>query len=246
MSIIIHPEFLKLKKELSDLIYELEELQNQICPNIEQEYILKFGFLEYELYKKDLKLNKLKRKLQLIQIQINNEDLIDLELIKKILNDEFEEYENNLKKQMGELENMMCMGRIVLSKKEAKQLKELYRQCVFKLHPDLNPNLTHKDKELFMMMTEAFKNGDLELLKVLSYSILNKEMESDHSLYDLKELIKKTKDKIMKVKENYPYNKKDLLQDPEKIEEYKYYLNNLIKNYDDEIERYMLKIAKLI
>lgn len=47
MSIIISPEFKKLKNELSDLILIHHELLLQICPNIEREYLLNFGSLEY-------------------------------------------------------------------------------------------------------------------------------------------------------------------------------------------------------
>ena len=78
MSIIIHPEYKRLKNKLSNLILECETLKFQICPEIERRYLINFGILEFELYKKDVELAKLKRKLQLIQIQINHELEIDI------------------------------------------------------------------------------------------------------------------------------------------------------------------------
>lgn len=76
MSITLHPEFEKLKNKLSDLILTYNELTLRICPNLEIKYLQNFGILEYELYKKDINLSILKRKLKLIQIQINNEEQI--------------------------------------------------------------------------------------------------------------------------------------------------------------------------
>ena len=66
MNMIIHPNLEKLKNKLSNLIIEYEELKFKICPNMEIEYLSRFGFLEFELYKKDVELSKLKRKFQLI------------------------------------------------------------------------------------------------------------------------------------------------------------------------------------
>lgn len=45
----------------------------------------------------------LKRKLQLIQIQINNEEEIDIKLIDEIVEEEFSKYKENIKKHMDEL-----------------------------------------------------------------------------------------------------------------------------------------------
>ena len=85
MSLIIHPEVEKLKERLSQLIFEYDYLINQICPKIEIEYVLEFGLFEYELYKLELKIDKLKRKIQLIQIELNHENEIDLNKIDEIL-----------------------------------------------------------------------------------------------------------------------------------------------------------------
>lgn len=101
MSIIIHPEFEKLKNRLSDLIIEYDELVFKICPNIEAEYLLNFGFLEYDLYKKDVELSKIKRKFQLMRIQVNNQETIDIDFINEVLDEEFIEYGKKIKKTDG-------------------------------------------------------------------------------------------------------------------------------------------------
>ena len=55
-------------------------------------YVLEFGIYEYRLYELELEIDKLKRKIQLIQIEINHGNEIDLEKINQKLDEEFEEY----------------------------------------------------------------------------------------------------------------------------------------------------------
>lgn len=238
MSIIISPEFKKLKNELSDLILIHHELLLQICPNIEREYLLNFGSLEYELYRKDVKLSMLKRKLQLIRIQINNEEEIDIELIDEIVEEEFSKYKENIKKHMDELNGAMEEQHVrFLSKKDTKRLKLIYKQCVLKLHPDLNPNLSNREKDLFIEITEAFKNGNLNALESLYYFVPNRKVEFESEIERLQELIEYEENEIAKIKEKYPYNKKELLLNDNEIYEYKVMLNNLITQFDDDIQR---------
>lgn len=247
MDMIIHPDFEKLKYKLSDLIIEYEELKFKICPNMEIKYLSKFGFLEFELYKKDVELSKLKRKFQLIQIRINNQEEIDIDSINKILNDEFLSYEKNVEKQMCDLDKLSNVFDItVLSDDELKKLKSLYKKAVLKLHPDLNENLSNHEKELFIHITEAFNLGDLETLEFLYYSIESDEMVYMPGENRLKELIDDLENKIEKIKANFPYNKKELLDDDELSNKYKSDLKNLIKQFSEEIQKYNDKIIKLI
>ena len=245
--IIVHPEFKRLKNHLSNLIIEFEALKFDICPDIERKYILNFGFLEFELYKKDVELNKLRRKIQLIQIKINNQEPIGIEKIDNQIEKEFEEYEKNIKKQMDELDNAIKAPDFeYLSEKETKRLKMIYKQCVLKLHPDLNKNLSESDKNLFLQINKAFKKGDLNTIESLYYLINTDEIEPISDIDRLKELIDDLEDKIKEIKENYPYNKKPLLSSKKRIYEYKLELNSLIEQFDSEIQLYLEKMEKLI
>ena len=175
MSMIVHSEYEKLKDYLSNLIYEYEDLINHICPNIEMEYLLKFGIYEYELYKKELELNKLKFKLKLLQTEINHQNDIDLNEINKKVLDKYKEYEKNLKNSMNELENIIKHkdNYFELDEEDEKELKRIYKILIKKLHPDLNIHQEDFKKELFIKVTNAYKNGDLEELKALYAMIFN-------------------------------------------------------------------------
>ena len=247
MSIIIHPEYKRLKNKLSNLILECETLKFQICPELERRYLINFGILEFELYKKDVELAKLKRKLQLIQIQINHELEIDIDEINERLDEEFDEYEENIKKQMEKLQNVLDgFPEKYLSKEDEKRLKLISKQCVLKLHPDLNPNQTEYEKNLFLEINNAFKNGDLERLEALYYLIPNGEFDYVSDMDRLKELIENIESEISEIKAKYPYNKKELLSSDENIQAYKSELEYLIKQYAEEIRNYENRIWGLI
>ena len=73
-NVIVFPDFEKLKSEvekmrteLSMLLLERDELQFVICKNIETEYMLKLGSIEYKAYEAQCAALRLKRKIELIQ-----------------------------------------------------------------------------------------------------------------------------------------------------------------------------------
>ena len=57
-------EIEKLRKELSMLVLERDELRFVICKNIEMEYMLKVGGLEYQAYEAECAFLRLKRKVE--------------------------------------------------------------------------------------------------------------------------------------------------------------------------------------
>lgn len=124
MSVIVHPDVQKLKNNLAELIYEHENLISHLCPLIERRYVLKFGIYEYELYKLELDISKLKRKLQLMRMEINHENKIDLEKIANILSKEFEEYEHQLKAQIDEIKYLESTELKQLSDDDSRKLKK--------------------------------------------------------------------------------------------------------------------------
>lgn len=248
MSMIVHSEYEKLKDYLSNLIYEYEDLINHICPNIEMEYLLKFGIYEYELYKKELELNKLKFKLKLLQTEINHQNDIDLNEINKKVLDKYKEYEKNLKNSMNELENIIKHkdNYFELDEEDEKELKRIYKILIKKLHPDLNIHQEDFKKELFIKVTNAYKNGDLEELKALYAMLPDEDIEEKSSLNELKELIHSFEKKIEKIKSDYPYNKLDLLSNEKEINDYKINLQYLIDSCNEEIKDYGKKINEII
>ena len=245
MSIIVHPEVQKLKDRLAELIYEHENLISHLCPLIERRYVLEFGIYEYELYLPEFDISKLKRKLQLMRMEINHENKIDLEKIDNILSEEFEEYEQQLKAQIEEINYLKSTEIKQLSDEDSRKLKKIYRILIKKLHPDLNPNQRFYEKNMFLRATKAFQNGDLSDLEALLALTDDGEIEEESEIDDLKRLIGDFEEKIEKIKQDYPYNKKELLVDDEKGRQYKNMLVELIHDRQDDIKKLEKEIDDL-
>lgn len=246
MELIIHPEVTKLKEQLTQLIFEYDNLFSHVCPEIERRYVLEFGIFEYRLYELELKIDKLKRKLQLIQIEINHENEIDLDKIEERLNEEFEEYEKQVQSQIDEIKFLKENDPDMLSESDSKKLKKLYRMLIKKLHPDLNPNQTFFELNLFYRAVYCFENADLKGLESVAAILPEEAGEEISDIDELKELVGDYEDKIFKLKNDYPYNKKELLDNDESGQKYKDMLIDLIDDRKEDIKNLENKIDDLI
>ena len=235
MNIIVHPDVKELKDKLSELIYEYDNLINHKGPFLEHLYVSIFGFDEYMMYKLEFKIKLLKRKIQLIRIQVNHEKNIDMDEINSTLKKEFDDYEKQIDAQLNELNYIMDQKFVKLSEDEVIEIKKIYRELVKKLHPDLNPNQTIYEKNLFHQATNAFHNNDLNKLKSLYY--LCEEESDSNQIEDLNLLIEDFENKIMNLENEYPFNKEKLLSDEKCKLEYKQMLSSLIEDRKLTIEK---------
>lgn len=146
-NVIVFPDFEKLKSEvekmrteLSMLLLERDELQFVICKNIETEYMLKLGSIEYKAYEAQCAALRLKRKIELIQAKKNRQEKVIISAIEETLDNEFAEYQKQLDEQIDKMNDALKRSKAeVLSDEDNKELKKLYRKIVKALHPDINP-----------------------------------------------------------------------------------------------------------
>lgn len=231
-------EIKELKEQLAQLIFEYDDLESHVCPEIEISYILEFGMDEYELYKIELEIEKLERKLLLI----NAENGIDLDRIEEKLNDEFNESERQLQIQLDEINHLKRNDVRRLPSKDLQKLRETYRMLIEKLHPDLNPNQNFLDLSLFIKAENSFKNDDLKALESVTRILPKGDNPEMPEAYDLKNSIREFEDKIDEVKNDYPYNKKELLDNADSGNEYRKMLSDLMDDREDKAKRLENKI----
>lgn len=244
----------QLKKEVSKLILTRDELIYHTCKNIEAEYWLKIGVLEHKLFEYYCNCLRLKRKISLVQSKINRQEIIFLLEIDEQLNNEFKEYKDRLNEQEEAINNALNRSNAyALTPEEEIELKKKYREIVKSLHPDLNPNATENQLILFNKAVEAYENADIETIRTIYIMI---DGISDDNLMDgldrLKEkkylLLKKIDDinnHINEIKNSFPYNQKEFLEDDEavaaRIKEYQEQLDNYKAIYQ-ELEKKLDKI----
>lgn len=262
-NVIVFPDFEKLKSEvekkrteLSMLLLERDELQFVICKNIETEYMLKLGSIEYKAYEAQCAALRLKRKIDLIQTKKNRQEKIIISAIEETLDEEFAEYQKQLDEQIDKVNAAIKRSKAeVLSDEENKELKKLYRKIAKALHPDINPDVSEAQVQLFDNAVSAYKSGDLGTLRIISEMVGNNPLPEQHKdamtqLVEERErlegLLESIRESIENIKSEYPYTMKDILEDTKKTEQKKQELESVIEQYNELISIYKAKIEEML
>lgn len=262
-NVIVFPDFEKLKNEvekmrteLSMLLLERDELQFVICKNIETEYMLNLGSIEYKAYEAQCTALRLKRKIELIQAKKNRQEKVIISAIEEVLDNEFAEYQKQLDEQINKMNDALKRSKAeVLTDEENKELKKLYRKIVKALHPDINPDVSEAQVNLFDNAVQAYKNGDLGTLRIIGEMVGNSPLPEQHkdALTQLSEekdrlqnLLKAIRDSIEEIKSEYPYTMKEILEDKEKTEQKKQELESILSQYTELISIYQAKIEEMM
>ena len=206
-----------LKEKLAKLIFEYDELRFHICPKIENNYLLSFGFLEYEAYNLD----------------------IELEKIKKEDSSEIEDSINMLKKYKKELDLAIQKEEYFnLPNENLDSLNNLYLDLICKLHPLFNPIQSLYEKDLFEEIRDAFEKYDLTSMRSLAILIPETNTIFEDEEFFRKEIVQ-INQKIYNIKNSYPYNKKEVLEDEKLFKDYKIQLLDIIANNRLLIDEYL-------
>ena len=173
-----------------------------------------------------------------------------MDTIDEQLEKELEEFYKILNAKLGEIEDAKIrQGLPRLSVEEDKELKSLYRKLIKKLHPDMNPNVTEYEKELFNKVVECYENGNLLELQMIEISLEDQSITVENSLEEkqrLTKLVDRLTSQIQEIKSTYPYILKETLVNKEKtIERYKE-LNEMYDMYSYEIQIYTEEIENFI
>ena len=261
--IILHPgveslkaETEKLRREISMLVLERDELLAHVCKDIEMAYLLTFGELECKEYELECNIRRLKRKMELIQAKKNRQEKVILSQIEGVLDLEFFEYQEKLDERISKLQAAKILENMPLLTEEAsRELKKLYYAIVKVLHPDLHSDLSEEKLRLFHSAVEAYEKCDLDGLRIIEAMVLTSALPSEKSneldvLMKQKDslitLIHTVKSRIMEIKSQYPYMMKSLLESREKIEARKIELLSNIERLGEFSAAYTERIKILL
>ena len=142
----------------------------------------------------------------------------------------------------------------------AQMLKTLYRKIVKRLHPDVHPNPTEREKELLNQANEAYKLGDLEMMEriweELSGADAPEEQFTDtpEGIEKLKEMLIHLKDRlaalekeIRQIRSVYPYTLRSFLEDDAAVEERRQRLKKQLeetREMDRQLAEYIEQLQK--
>ena len=261
--VVLFPEFAalkaeveKLRAEISMLLLERDELRLVICKNIETAYVLAFGCLEYKAFELNCAILRTKRKIELIQAKKNRQEKVVLSVIEEILDKEFAEFQRQLDEQIDKMNNAIdrCQWH-QLTDEETKEIKKLYRSVVKALHPDLHPEVTQMQIQLFQNAVQAYENGDLDSLRIISDMVANPGISeyNESSLVIIakdKERLTKTleviREQIANIKSEYPYTMKELVNDTEQVAEKRAELEDKISELKEVYDLYAARLEEML
>ena len=218
--------------------------------------MLKLGSIEYKAYEAQCAALRLKRKIELIQAKKNRQEKVIISAIEETLDNEFAEYQKQLNEQIDKMNDALKRSKAeVLSDEDNKELKKLYRKIVKALHPDINPDVSEAQVQLFDNAVSAYKSGDLGTLRIIGEMVGNNPLPEQHKdamtqLVEERErlqgLLKSIRESIDNIKSEYPYTMKDILQDTEKTEQKKQELENILEQYNELISIYKSRIEEML
>lgn len=212
--------------------------------------------IEYKAYEAQCAALRLKRKIELIQAKKNRQEKVIISAIEETLDNEFAEYQKQLDEQIDKMNDALKRSKAgVLSDEDNKELKKLYRKIVKALHPDINPDVSEAQVQLFDNAVSAYKNGDLGTLRIIGEMVGNNPLPEQHKdamtqLVEERErlegLLKSIRESIENIKSEYPYTMKDILEDTEKTEQKKQELEGILEQYNELISIYKAKIEEML
>ena len=155
--------------EYAELLAAYDELTNSVRRNLEAEYMMRIGRLEYRLFTLQIRTRQLKREISLYQAAKNRGGTISAEEVGAIIAKEFAEYQAALAEQQEKIRKAEEHHfNPKLSAADTEALRALYHDMVRKLHPDLNRDLPEEAKRLWVRIVAAYKNCEWQELNILA------------------------------------------------------------------------------
>jgi predicted nucleic acid-binding Zn-ribbon protein len=182
----------------------------------------------------------------LYQAYFNRNEYPDIAVIEKKIEKQFAEYQ---KKMADEAKRIALAKEFLkegfLSEGDVKKLKEVYRQIVKRLHPDINPSVTEQEKELFVKAQAAYDLCDLTMLNAILLSLDSLAPKVDVEPVDLKaqvdmleKQVSKLKSQIDKIEKQFPFTYREKLADEVWVEAEREQLDSDIEALTAEKNKY--------
>jgi hypothetical protein len=227
----LQSEFLILKEAYIKLLNDVDVLERWGKPQLEALYITRIGHWQIERLKAQLQVRALQRKIELAMIAVNHDEVPDVIGIELQVASELAEAEQRIMQESHNLAIAKDLLSHLASPEKSAELRSLYKKMAKALHPDVQPNLTDEQRELWLKVQEAYNNGDLDRLKALGlvYAELLEAAETagqaltanELSLQcaTLKEGIRVLEEKIKLLRDAFPFTFEELLKDDEWVAE---------------------------
>ncbi|MBR0502139.1 MAG: J domain-containing protein [Paludibacteraceae bacterium] len=224
----LQQEYDELKKKFANLMLTFEEMKQQEGPKLGALYLKLFGNNKYQILNLQVEIKLLEMRKQLLQRYINRDETPDLQKISSKIEEALSAYNKILENEAQKLKDAKdYLEAPLLSEAETNEMKSLYHLLVKQLHPDLHPNQSEEDKDLFQIVQTAYALGNLEKLREISLALdagkLVKQEDCGDHLQEyvdtLKGKVRILEQKISDLENIFPYNLKEQLFDQSWVEQ---------------------------
>jgi len=236
----LHLEFIELFTRHKDMV----ENESVVLTSL---YLEKLGRIQLELLEKQTEASRLKMTMKMIQAAINRDEKPDLKAIELEIQARLQNYYVQIQAQSAAIDEARKVLSHLISEEETQELKEIFRVLCKRLHPDLNPNQTEDEKDLFIKVKAAY---DLQRLSDLQDILLylddsDKEklvlISGDEKVVRIKHLenqVSSLKLKIDQLKQSFPFSIEELIYNEDYIVRKQEELRSQIKTSEEEIIKY--------
>ena len=233
-------------------------MENSEGPRLTALYMEAVGQLQYEVLVLRYEIALLKQKRDLLQAYKNRGEKADLNYVDEQVEATAKTYNENIQREEEKIKQAKAY--IEEQKEEEKknqenekrELRDLYRKLVHRLHPDLHPEQTEWEKELFLKVQDAYEKGDLEKLRELAQQLeagmpadaVNNETteEWEERVNQLKEEIAKIREEIEKILQEFPFTYRERLNNPEWIAQ----TQDMLRKEIPELEKEKIRLEKIV
>ncbi|MBP3884393.1 MAG: J domain-containing protein [Olsenella sp.] len=183
----------EVRDRILAIVTRMEDITLQQLPRIRADYALKIGCWEKALLEAEVAGRRARRRLALAQAQANRGEAPEADAIEQKLDEEMADWMLEVEAARAAYERAMSFlaGTSPLSKADSAELKRLYRTLMMRLHPDVCHADGGEVTELFSLAQNAYRNGDVEMLRSLEAASRHLEPQDDLAdADDLAELLR--------------------------------------------------------
>jgi uncharacterized protein YeeX (DUF496 family) len=243
---MLHMQYDLLKKEFTDLFAQKNDMLTQEEQVLTALYLTTIGQKQHQKYCLTVEIKMMTQRISLYQAYFNRNEYPDIPVIEKKMQKQFADYQKKIAdeaKRIALAKELLKDG--FLSESEVKKLKEVYRQIVKRLHPDINPSVTEQEKDLFVKAQAAYDLCDLTTLNAILLSLDTLATKADVEPIDLKaqvetlqKQVSKLKSQIDKLEKQFPFTFREKLADEVWVEAERAQLDTEIEALTAEKTKY--------
>lgn len=259
MSLVVDASLFKLREEytqkvdsLRTLLLDLEQINNEILPELRRKYDILFHSLEIDIQLLTLEVSQSQRVNELLLIKYQRGEEITPKVVEFVLMFVDKEYSKYKNKENNTSFGLQQSSTTIssTSTETAQELSRLYKELVKRLHPDSHQKDAKLYEQFWHLVQDSFEKKNLKKLRTYHSIVCTQQLspdmflttdsEKERLLLEISTLDRRfqyEQKKLSSVQSNEPYIYLHLLDNDEWIEKHSSQLVKTIEALQLEVEQ---------